>query len=216
MELEGNVLLANRSGYYQGFSTGMLLKICERENITISFLHVKGEYVLDQTPLLVYQPANDLKPEVEKEIYTAIDSYYGQEIDKNPYYGFMHLMEAGIKALSPGINDPGTAILSLNAIADLLAYKLRHHIPAVFCDEKGTPRVVSKEMSFEEIFSRSVLPIWDYGRKDRLVQNALLRLVKQLQQVDTKQQYQHIFRQLEADVRIAQKDLPFQLSNPST
>ena len=216
MDIEGTFVPANKSGYFQGFSTVRLLNLCAKENITLRFLHVKGEYVLKDTPLFVFQPGKELSDETMKKIFSAIDFYYGQEIDKNPYYGFMHLMEAGVKALSPGINDPGTAVLSLNALADLLAYKIRHHLPAIFCDRQGTPRIMSKELSFEELFTRSVLPIWDYGRKDRTVQNALLKLVQQLKTADTNHHFQSVFGQLEADIVSAQQELPFQLSTSST
>ena len=40
----------------------------------------------------------------------------GQEIDKSYTYSLNQLMEIAIKALSPGINDPGTAVISLQAI----------------------------------------------------------------------------------------------------
>jgi uncharacterized membrane protein len=40
-------------------------------------------------------------------------------------------MEIAIKALSPGINDPGTATISLQALGELLAYRL-HHFPRAY------------------------------------------------------------------------------------
>ena len=39
-----------------------------------------------------------------------------QEIDKSYTYSLNQLMEIAIKALSPGINDPGKAVISLQAI----------------------------------------------------------------------------------------------------
>jgi uncharacterized membrane protein len=201
------------SSYYQGFSTKRLMKICTKENITVRFLQVKGDYVLKGTPLFELQSDRDINPALLHRIYDTIDFYYGQEIDKNPYYGFMHLMEAGVKALSPGINDPGTAVLSLNALADLLAYKMEHQIPAVFCDKAGTPRIISKEISFEELFGRSVWPVWDYGRRDRTVQNALLRLLEQLQMHDAEDRYGSLINNLKDDIIAAKGEMHFQ---PST
>jgi uncharacterized membrane protein len=202
-----------QSGYYQGFNTEELLKICASENISLRFLHVKGEYVLKGTPLFVLQSDQQINEAVLRSIHETLDFYYGQEIDKNPYYGFLHLMEAGVKALSPGINDPGTAVLSLNALADLLAYKMEHQMPTVFCDAAGTPRIISKEVLFPELFERSVVPIWDYGRKDRRVQNAMLRLLHQLRILDSENKYSTLFDELKKDIMAAQGEMPFR---PST
>jgi uncharacterized membrane protein len=210
-EMEGKIIPAKESGYYQAFDTSRLLRLCTKENITIRFLHVKGEYVLRGTPLFVIQAAHEISPSLLDKVFAVIDFYYGQETDKNPYYGFLHLMETGVKALSPGINDPGTAVLSLNALADLLAYKMEHQIPAVFCDKSGIPRIITKEWSFEELFSYSVLPVWDYGRKDRTVQNALLRLLRQLQQKDASGRYGVLFESMIKDVKAAQAELPCRL-----
>jgi len=85
-------------------------------------------------------------------------------------YGFRQLMEIAIKALSPGINDPGTAVISLQALGDLLAYKLQHFHQPYSYDKGGNIRIITKEKTFEEVFEEYILPIWDYGKGDRLLQ----------------------------------------------
>lgn len=38
-------------------------------------------------------------------------------------------------------------------------------------------------MSFDEIFQRYILPIWDYGKEDRTIINKLLDLLLQLKHI---------------------------------
>ena len=201
---KGEQIPAWESGYFQGFSVKRLLKVAIEKDIVIQFLHTEGSYVLKGTPFLILSrklDATDLK-----KLHKDIDFYYGQEIDKNPHYGFQHLTEVGVKALSPGINDPGTAILSLNALCDLLAYRMHYPMRTVLTDDKGQPRIIRSERRFEDLFTFSVLPIWDYGKKDRLIQEALLRLLDQLSIIDTSNQYQHLFDALRREVKEAQKN----------
>lgn len=47
----------------------------------------------------------------------------------------------------------------------------------------------------------------------RIVQTALLRLLQQLKQKDTKNRYGALFESLMKDIKIAQTELPYQLSN---
>ena len=68
----------------------------------------------------------ELSTNFETQLSRIIDIELGQEIDKSYTYGLKQLMEIDLKALSPGINDPGTAVISLQAIGDLLAYRLQH------------------------------------------------------------------------------------------
>lgn len=58
---------------------------------------------------------------LEKSIESSLEIYSGEFIEQNFNYGFQQLMEVAIKALSPGINDPGTALLCIDALTDCLA-----------------------------------------------------------------------------------------------
>jgi uncharacterized membrane protein len=96
-------------------------------------------------------------------------------------YGFRQLTEVAIKALSPGVNDPGTAVSGMRALVDLLSYRLKHYPTNTIRDEKGILRITTKELSFEELFMRALFPIWDYGKNDRMVQIEMHHLLTQMQ-----------------------------------
>jgi uncharacterized membrane protein len=89
-------------------------------------------------------------------------------------------MEVGVKALSPGINDPGTAIISLRAIGELLAFRLQSIPRTHLRDKDGIVRIITREKTFEEIFKDVVLPVWDYGKNDRLLQQEMCHILLQL------------------------------------
>jgi uncharacterized membrane protein len=205
ISINGIEVPARDSGYFQGFSLKQLLKHAIAHDVTIQFIVSEGSYVLKDTPFAVI--SKEVAQEYMDQMYLEFDFYYGQEIDNNPYYGFLHLMEVGVKALSPGINDPGTAVLSLNSLTDMLAYRLKHRIPNVITDDKGRPRIITKEISFQELFTCSVLPIWDYGKKDRLVQNGVIHLLNQLQTIDKKSEHINLFTQFMKEVKVQQKEL---------
>ena len=122
----------------------------------------------------------ELSTNFETQLSRIIDIEMGQEIDKSYTYGLKQLMEIAIKALSPGINDPGTAVISLQAIGDLLAYRLQHFPELNIEDKKGTIRIIIKEKSFDEAFKNYVMPVWDYGKNDRSIQHEMVHILKQL------------------------------------
>ncbi|RZK37369.1 MAG: DUF2254 domain-containing protein, partial [Pedobacter sp.] len=90
------------------------------------------------------------------------------------------LMEVAVKALSPGINDPGTAILSLQALGHLLKYRSENHPEEEIYDDEKRLRIIMRIRSVEEIFSECVYPIWDYGKQDRLVNMEFHHIMLQL------------------------------------
>jgi uncharacterized membrane protein len=181
MLAEGVKIKSPASGIFQGFDQASLLKICEQENLTVAFIYATETYILKDTPLLVVLGKNKITPDLEKQLRATFDLHRGEDIATNYFYGFRQLTEVAIKALSPGINDPGTAVLSLHALADLLAYRSQHFPDEDIKDDSGQARIILKEKTFEEIFSLSLLPIWDYGKNDRMVQQALSQLLVQMQ-----------------------------------
>jgi uncharacterized membrane protein len=191
----GETIDSRESGYFQRINSKLLVDHARKNNIIIKFLRKQGEYVIENTPLFSIV-GNKASKECTDKIFTFIEYYYGQEIDHNPYYGFQHLMEVAVKALSPGLNDQGTAILSLHALTDLLCNEIRNPSYSLFSDEDGNPRVITIERSVEELFSTSILPIWDYGKEDRMIQIAFAAMITQIQYLDKEGKYKKLYFKL--------------------
>jgi len=179
-EANPQIIYTTSSDYYQGFDTNQLLKFACKHNGMIQFLHPPGTFLLKGLPFLHFYGSVKLAEEDIGRVMEAFDFYTGQPIHINPYYGYHQLAEVAIKALSPGINDPETAVLSLHALTDLFLYRLHHCIQTVFVDEEGVPRINTTEYSFERLFAECYYPIWDYGKKDRYIQDAIHQMLEQL------------------------------------
>jgi uncharacterized membrane protein len=192
-------VLSRESGYYQGFDEKQLLKFAEKHELQLQMLHPIGTYVLKGTPLLIIN--RDLEEQDFNKMLLDIDFYFGQEIDKNAYYGFLHLTEVAVKALSPGINDPGTAVLSINSLTDLFARIMNKPIEDAFKNAKGKTVIITKQIPFGEFFNCVVLPIWNYGKKDMNVQNAFIRMLNQLMLVDKGNEHNETFERLLKEVK---------------
>lgn len=173
-------IMAYRSGIYQGFPVDGLLAFCEKQDVILSILFPPGTFVMENTPLLEINRKVSPGQDFKEELSSLINIHSGQDINSNAYYGFRQLMEVAVKALSPGINDPGTAILSLQALGDLLMFRLSNYpIPETRSND-GIVRIIHKERTFDEMFMDCIYPIWDYGKNDRLVLKELDHVLTQL------------------------------------
>ena len=173
----GRIINAYKSGLFQGFSKKALLDLCKKENAVVSFLLPVGSYIIENMPLATVTAGSELSKDFEKKLSVAINIGRGQEVSTSYYYGFRQLMEIAVKALSPGINDPGTATISLHAIGDLLAYRLNYFPITVYEDGDGQRRILTIEKNFEEMFKEYLVPVWDYGKGDRQVQQEMVHLL---------------------------------------
>ncbi|WP_256013702.1 DUF2254 domain-containing protein [Desertivirga xinjiangensis] len=180
---ECTIITAYKSGIYQGFVHEGLLSFCQKEDIVISFLYPSGTSVFRGNPLLEIKGHKSFPETFEDDLSKFINIYRGQEIKSNYYYGLKQLMEVAVKALSPGINDPGTAILSLQSLGELFSFRLQNHPVTHIRNKEGIVRVISKERSFSEMFKDCIYPIWDYGKADRLVLKELLHILSELKRL---------------------------------
>ena len=177
----GVTINAPTSGVFQGFNENALLKTARTEDGVISFLHPPGTFLLTGTPLAVVSGFKSFSKAHIEHIQHEITIRHGEDIGNNYFYGLRQLMEVAVKALSPGINDPGTAVLCLHAMASLLAYHQQHFPAQVVKDDTGSIRIRLRQRTVAEIITECLLPIWDYGKEDRTVQQAFLRTLPQLQ-----------------------------------
>lgn len=180
---KGSIVRSPSSGIYEGFNSAALLEIACEQDCVLSFLYTPGTFVLENTPIMYISPETKVVPEkIFNKIAAAIYLNIEESIETNFYYGFRQLTEVAVKALSPGINDPGTAVESLRALFELLSYRLSHFPDNRIKDSNGVVRIITTENSFETIFNNCLLPIWHYGKHDRFIQQELHHLLLQLQQ----------------------------------
>jgi uncharacterized membrane protein len=179
---DGYPLRAEKSGIYTDFNKTILKKLCSEKGFSIYIIHPPGTFILKGLAVLeTSEPISD--DEVKKRILDAVTLQNSDTIEENYQYGFRQLSEVAVKALSPGINDPGTAILSLRALFSLFTFRMCHFPENVIMDEDKNALIFTKEFTFENLFVETLLPIWDYGRNDRMIQQELYRLLTQLQDI---------------------------------
>lgn len=179
---KGQSVKAFKSGAYEGFDRVELVTLCKKYNVRVSLLFPVRTYMIrNATTLMTIESAGRVPDDFVKELETVINIGRAHDVRTSYYYGFKQLTEIGIKALSPGINDPGTCILSVRALGELFAWRLCHSPETTFRDGDGHVRVTTTEKTFDEMFCEHILPIWDYGKNDRLVTHELVHILTQLE-----------------------------------
>lgn len=175
------VLRTKTPGIYEGFNKSALLELCEAHDCKINMLHPPGTFLLNGKPVASLN--KELPEKARESIMVTLNFPVSESIDENYLYGFRQLSEVAIKALSPGINDPGTAVVSLRFLFQLLAYRICYYPDFVIYDDEGKPRINTREKTFDEVFRGTILPIWDHGKNDRLFCTAMKEMLTQLQDI---------------------------------
>lgn len=176
----GLALVPRKAGIYQGVERDRLVKICNKYKVVLSFPLPPGTFVLPGSPVCRVHNTDKISEELYEAIIDNIKVYALQSISENYLYGLKQLTEVAVKALSPGINDPGTAIEALHSLGKLLEYRHNHYPESAVRDMGNKVVLYIRELTFQEILKVNILPIWDYGKEDRMLNEALMRLLEQL------------------------------------
>ncbi len=187
------IISAQKSDYFQGFNEKRLLELAKKHQVQVSFLIPPGQFVIKGTACIKIHSNEIVTEDALKEIADCADFYTGQPIDRNPDYGFRQLSEVAIKALSPGINDPGTAVLALHALFALFDYRLYQQLPQLIENSDNMVVIYLPTSDFIELFERCLQPIWNYGKDDGAIQATFLDMLTQIKTQDDRHLFSVLF-----------------------
>ena len=138
-----------------------------------------GDTVVISTPLLFVHGTR--YPIDEKTLTNAIEMGEERTFDQDPKYAIRLLVDIAIKALSPAINDPTTAVQALDQIEDLLLRLGRRELEiGEFCDRDGQPRLIMPYPAWEDFLRLAFDEIASYGAQSVQVMRRMKALVNDL------------------------------------
>lgn len=115
-EMVGGPFRARRTGYVQSVRIEDLLGQAEREGVSLHALVGTGDFLTPSTPCFrALSPAP--AEEICRELVECFELDYSRLLQSDISYGFRQVVDIGVKAISPAINDPTTAVMCLHNLA---------------------------------------------------------------------------------------------------
>lgn len=111
-------------GYLNQIRLQKLIDISEKQKISVKLLKTMGSFIRENEPVLAVSSKIDTKTINSIKRCISIDRVEAIDVLE---VGFKHLVEVAVKASSPAINDPGTALTAIDYLTQL--FILRHKIP---------------------------------------------------------------------------------------
>lgn len=193
---------ARHAGYLQNADLTALAALARRINGVVHLHFRFGDYVVEGLPILSLETPAVPEASWYDEIRATLTYVEGESITEHHVFGMTQLMEVALKALSPGINDPGTARLCVHRLTDLLRRRLEWQPCDALFDQDGICRVTWKVEDFESLLYRLFQPILRCGRDDLSIGLGVLKALKTLslfaEEKDLKTLQDHADRVVEA------------------
>jgi uncharacterized membrane protein len=156
-----------------------LVGIANRNSCAIELLASVGDAALEGTPVLRVFGAGRSVPEASLRL--AIKLGVERTFEQDPKYAIRLLVDIAIKALSPAINDPTTAVQALDQVEDLLIRLGRRRLEiGSFCDPAGTLRLLISFPTWDDFLRLAFDEIRFYGANSVQVMRRMKALVSDL------------------------------------
>jgi uncharacterized membrane protein len=156
-----------------------LVGIASGAGCIIEMVAAVGEAVLDSTVILRIFGCNMQLP--EESLRDAIQLGDERTFEQDPKYAIRLLVDIAIKALSPAVNDPTTAVQALDEIEDLLVRLGRRRLEiGDFRDAQGKLRVSIIFPNWEDLLDLAFDEIRFYGAKSFQVMRRMNALISEL------------------------------------
>ncbi len=149
--LPETVIASRDFGYIEAIDFEALLVVACRHDLTLRPLRRPGDFVATDRPLLAVAPQGAVDDKVRKECVAAFALGRQRSARQDLRFSIDELVEIAARALSPGINDPFTAIACMDWLGAALGELERSRAPCEWLfDEKGAARVHLDPLRFED------------------------------------------------------------------
>jgi uncharacterized membrane protein len=156
-------LPARRTGYVVAVDADALAEFARHRGAVLRMDLGVGEFAIASQPLASLaggdgDPAEDAR---------ALDRLYSiaaeRSIDQDAGFGIQQIVDIAARALSPGINDPGTATMCIDHLTALLVRLARRRTPSRLRAAEGRLHVIAKGASFENLAEAAFEPLARYA-----------------------------------------------------
>jgi uncharacterized membrane protein len=170
---------AGRSGVILSADIEKLLAESQKANVVVELIPVVGDFVGKDEPLFVlYGNVSNID---ENILFSSINFGVERTLEQDPTFAFRIILDIALKALSPAINDPTTAVLAIDQIHSLLRSVGKRNLRTDnITDESGKLRVILRTPNWEDFVNLACTELRRYGADSIQVVRRLRAMIENL------------------------------------
>lgn len=166
-------------GVVVGFDAGGLVAEARRAGARLALVPAVGDFVPPGAPL--FQVFGGSTSVDDRRLAGSVAIWRERTLDRDPTFAFRILVDVAIKALSPGINDPTSAVMALDYLHALLRSAGRRRLDVGrHRDADGQVRLTVEVPTWEDYVSLGVDEIRQYGAGSVQVARRLRAMLEDL------------------------------------
>lgn len=188
-------------GVFQSFDERAVVRLADAAGAVIEFTPAVGDFVAQGTVIAVVHGGRPIR---ERALTRYIHVGPDRTLEQDPAYGVRLLADVAVRALSPAVNDPTSAVQTLDQLDDILHRLVTRSLgEGMLLGRSGVIRVRYRAPQWESYLALALDEIRIYGRASLQVMRRMRALLLDLALVAPADRMPAIQRRLEALDRAA-------------
>jgi uncharacterized membrane protein len=169
------------SGYIRFIDTRRLVALTKLYRVKARVLRRVGHFVPAGVPLMLVSKGDRLPPEGTAALLGAFDLGPSRTLQQDVEFGVLQIVDIALRAISPAVNDPSTAISCVDQLSRILIrFASREPPEPLLYDPPGTLRVSLAWIDFEKLLDSAFEQIRMYSKTDVAVSLRMLRALSDI------------------------------------
>jgi len=173
---EGMPVLSRQSGYIRYVDINRLIVLAREYGICVHMVRRVGHFVPAGVPVIRISKAERISPERELHLLAALDIGPTRTMQQDVEFGIIQIVDIALRAMSPAVNDPSTAISCVDQLSRIIICWLgREHPKTRYYAPPHVLRLVVPWLAFDRLIETAFDQIRHYSQADLSVSLRLIR-----------------------------------------
>lgn len=169
-EWKGWGLRPKQDGYLQAVDDERLMELAVRHELKIDLQVRPGSFLTKGIAFASISPAISRTEDLEAELLGCLSTGSARTTQQDVEFAIEQLVEIAVRALSPGINAPYTAVACLDRLLQAFSRLIDRQFPSPLrLSHEGVPRVMAQTTDFGSLLHQAFDPIRHYGATSPIV-----------------------------------------------
>jgi len=178
---DGAAILSRQSGYIRYVDINRLLALAKDYHISLHLERRVGHFVPAGTPLARVSHAERVPDDRAAHLLAAFDIGPTRTMQQDVEFGIIQIIDIALRAISPAVNDPSTAISCVDQLSRVLIRWIgRVPPPSHYYAPPYVLRLVVPWMSFDGLLDTAFEQIRHYAVTDVAVSLRLMRALSDI------------------------------------
>ncbi|HEY9769037.1 MAG TPA: DUF2254 domain-containing protein [Coleofasciculaceae cyanobacterium] len=169
---------AQSNGYLQVIDNKELMKFACKHDLLLRLNYRPGQFIVKGSELIMVYPRERITRQLAKQLNDAFILDKERTEQQDVEFPIEQLVEIALRAISPGVNDPFTAIRCIDRLSAGLSRLAQRNFPSPYrYDDHKNLRVIVERVTFTGLINTAFNQIRQYGKSDVAVTIRLLEAI---------------------------------------